>query len=92
MTKKLTVWKGLRVQYIDDEPCYQHPDDPQFYAHIFFPDGPPKPDTFKYSAASPEGYTSAVEEAYKFAHENGAFKDGVMPSVPPKPEWSRYDI
>ncbi|KAK2845271.1 hypothetical protein FQN49_005886 [Arthroderma sp. PD_2] len=92
MTKRLTVWKGLPVQYIENEPCYQHPDDPQSYVHIFFPDGPPKPDTFKYSVAKPEEYTPAVEEAYRCAHEHGAFKDGLLPSAPPKPEWSRYDI
>ncbi|KAF3479952.1 CCCH zinc finger domain-containing protein [Arthroderma uncinatum] len=92
MTKKLTMWKGLPVQYIENEPCYQHPDDPQSYVHIFFPDGPPKPDTFKYSVAAPEEYTPAVEEAYRYAHEHGAFKDGLLPSAPPKSEWSRYDI
>ncbi|KAM5465092.1 hypothetical protein MauCBS54593_006727 [Microsporum audouinii] len=92
MTKRLTAWKGLPVQYIENEPCYQHPDDPQFYAHIFFPDGPPKVETFKFSVATPAEYTPALEEAYRYAHEHGAFKDGLLPSAPPKPEWSRYDI
>ncbi|KAK2747905.1 hypothetical protein FQN57_001496 [Myotisia sp. PD_48] len=92
MTKRLTLWKGRPVQYIDNEPCYQHPDDPSTYVRVHFPEGPPKPETLKFAVAKPEEYTPALEQAYKFAQEHKAFKDNIMPSLPPKVEWSRFDI
>jgi len=42
--------------------------------------------------APAEAYTAEVEAAYKFVAEQGVFKDGVMPELPPKCEWIRWDI
>ncbi|KAI1905983.1 hypothetical protein LOZ61_006864 [Ophidiomyces ophidiicola] len=92
MTNKLLVWKGQVVKYIDDEPCYQHPDNPTTFVHIFFPDGAPTPDAFKSSIGTPGEYTSGIETAYSYSKEHGAFKNGLMPLVPPKPEWCSFDL
>lgn len=92
LTKKLVLWKGQQVQYIDNEPCYQHPQDPKTYVHIYFPDGAPGKENFKHSVGKPDEYTPAVEGAYKYAKEHGTFKDDLLPGIPPKPEWCSFDI
>ena len=33
-----------------------------------------------------------AKAAYEFVAQNGAFKDGIMPELPPSPEWVRWDI
>ncbi|KAL2014356.1 hypothetical protein VTN00DRAFT_1881 [Thermoascus crustaceus] len=91
-TKKLTMWKGQPVKYIDDWPCYLHPDDRQTYVRIFFPDGPPDAATLRDAQAKPEEYIPEVTESYQFFLQNGYFKDGVIPSVPPKTEWVSFDF
>ena len=90
--QKLTSWKGRPVKYINDEPCYQHPDDPQKFVRIFFPHGPPPPENSKDAVGKPEDYTQEIEEAYRYAKEHGAFKDGFIPRVPPKMEWCSFDF
>ncbi|KAJ9230353.1 hypothetical protein DTO169E5_8470 [Paecilomyces variotii] len=92
LTKKLTMWKGQPVKYIDDWPCYLHPDDRQTYVHIFFPDGPPDQASLRDAQGKPEEYTPEVTEQYEFFVKNGFFKDGVIPSVPPKTEWVSFDF
>jgi len=91
-TNKLTMWKGQPVKYIDDWPCYQHPDDRETWVRIFFPNGPPDAATLRDSQGKPEEYTQEVTESYQFFLENGYFKDGVIPSVPPKTEWVSFDF
>lgn len=92
-TNKLRAWKGQPVTYVsDDNPCYAHPQDPTVLVHIFFPDGPPLATTLKDAQAKDVEYTPEVEEAYKFAKQHGQFKDGVIPSVPPKNEWCSFDF
>ena len=90
--QKLTSWKGRPVKYINDEPCYQHPDSSQKFVRIFFPHGPPPPENSKDAVGKPEDYTSEIEEAYRYAKEHGAFKDGYIPRVPPKMEWCSFDF
>lgn len=91
-TKRLTLWKGQPVKYVDNEPCFQHPDASEMFVHIYFPDGPPAPGSFKSSVGNPEQYTPEIETAYRYLKEHGAFKDGVMPFVPPRPEWCSFDL
>lgn len=90
--QKLTSWKGRPVKYIDGEPCYQHPNDPQTFVRIFFPDGPPPPENSKDAVGKPEDYTPEIEEAYRYAKEHGTFKNGIIPAVPPKMEWCSFDF
>jgi nucleoporin NUP42 len=92
MTKKLLYWKGQSVKYIDNEPRYQHPDDPSTYVHIYFPDGRPPPENSKDAACKPEDYTPEIEAAYHYVKEHGTFKNGMMPSIAPKPEWCNFDF
>lgn len=90
--KKLTMWKGRPVNYLNNHPCYLHPQDNKTYVRINFPDGPPDDATLRDSQAKAEEYTPEVEEMYKFYLENGYFKDGVIPSVPPKKDWISFDF
>ncbi|GAD98787.1 conserved hypothetical protein [Paecilomyces variotii No. 5] len=92
LTKKLTMWKGQPVKYIDEHPCYLHPDDRETYVHIFFPEGPPDQASLRDAQGKPEEYTPEVTEQYEFFIKNGFFKDGVIPSVPPKTEWVSFDF
>ncbi|KAE8145629.1 hypothetical protein BDV25DRAFT_133622 [Aspergillus avenaceus] len=92
MNKRLATWKGQPVKYIDDNPCYLHPQDRQTYVRIFFPDGPPDGASLRDAQGKPEEYTPEVAEQYEFFVKNGYFKDGVIPSVPPKTEWVSFDF
>lgn len=80
------------MQYIDNAPCYLHPQDRKTYARIFFPDGPPDESSLRDAQAKPEEYTPEVTEQYEFFVKNGCFKDGIIPSVPPKTEWVSFDF
>ncbi|KAL4819316.1 hypothetical protein BDW67DRAFT_155758 [Aspergillus spinulosporus] len=92
LTKKLQTWKGQPVQYIDDVPCYLHPQDRQTHVRIFFPDGPPDAASLRDAQAEPDQYTPEVTEQYEFFIKNGYFKDGLIPRVPPKTEWVSFDF
>ncbi|KAI2927822.1 hypothetical protein CBS63078_1927 [Aspergillus niger] len=92
MTKRLSAWKGQPVKYINNEPCYLHPQDRQTYVRIFFPDGPPDAASLRDAHGKDEEYTVEVTEQYEFFVKNGCFKDGVIPSVPPKTEWVSFDF
>jgi len=91
-TQQLTMWKGRPVKYINEAPCYLHPQDNKTYVRINFPDGPPSEATLRDSQAKAEDYTPEVEQMYKFYLDNGYFKDGVIPAVPPKREWISFDF
>lgn len=91
-TNRITMWKGRPVNYINDAPCYLHPQDNKTYVRINFPDGPPDDTTLQDSQGKPEEYTPEVEEMYKFFLENGYFKDGVIPSVPPRKDFISFDF
>lgn len=85
---KLITWKGKSVSYLDDEPCFKGKDNN--WEKIWFPDGPP---VFKKAEELPEeNYDQATKESYKFLETNGAFKDGVMPYLPPRREWCSWDF
>ena len=81
-------WKGKPVSYIDDEPCCKGNDGS--WQKIWFPHGPP---TFTKAPGLPEEiYTLSIQDDYRFAKERGAFKDGMMPEVPPRREWCGWDF
>lgn len=92
MTNKLTSWKGQPVKYIDNVPCYLHPQDQKTWTRIFFPDGPPDQASLRDAYGEPDEYTPEVAEQYEFFAKNGYFKDGIIPSVPPKREIVSFDF
>lgn len=105
---RLQTWKGSRVQYINNQPHYQRASTSGFsggntnqsWERIWFPDGYPGP----YLAAEdrPEEYEGEkgklLEEVYKICRETGKFPVdaalgmSVLPEIPPKREWVRWDI
>ena len=85
---KLTSWNGNAVSYIDGEPCYKATSGA--WQKIWFPDGVP---TFVNSVDIPEDrYNSETKENYAFLRDNGAFKNGVIPLLPPKREWCSWNL
>ncbi|PGH01438.1 hypothetical protein GX51_05245 [Blastomyces parvus] len=97
VTNRLISWKGQMVKYVDNEPCYQHPDDAGTFVRIFFPDGPPKPETLRDTEAKAEEYTPEIEAVYRSVRERGGFGGGgnatvKVPEVPPKGEWCGFDF
>ncbi|KAJ6087456.1 hypothetical protein N7467_006370 [Penicillium canescens] len=90
-SKRLTMWKGRPVKYVNDHPCYLHPQDNTTLVRVNFPSGPPDPASLRDSQGKPEEYTPEVAEAYEFYLNNGYFKDAI-PSVPPKREWISFDF
>ncbi|KAJ5192601.1 hypothetical protein N7449_008743 [Penicillium cf. viridicatum] len=91
-TKQLVMWKGRPVKYINEHPCYLHPQDNKTFVRVSFPNGPPDPASLKDAHGKPEEYTPEVTEAYQFFLQNGYFKDGNIPAVPPKQEWLSFDF
>lgn len=99
-TKQLLMYKGRRVEYINDAPCYERPDG-QGWERIWFPEGANSVDVKsltkegKVQDLVPEGegvYNEEVLGQYRFLAEHGRFETGKMPSVPPKREWCTFDF
>ena len=85
---KITSWKGIPVEYFDDEPCYKTNDG--HWQRIWFPDGPP---VFTKTVDLPdEAYDEATKETYKHMRQTGTFKDGIMPALPPKKDWCSWNF
>ena len=85
---KISSWKGKPVTYLKDEPCFKGNDGA--WQRVWFPHGPP---VFNKTPQLPEeAYSRSIEDEYKFLKENGAFKNGIMPEVPPKKEWCSWDF
>ena len=62
---------------------------------IWHPDGPPTLPNPNAEAIPVlyEGETkAALEAAYAYVRETGAFQHGVVPELPPKKEWIRWDL
>lgn len=86
----LLTWKNQPVSYINNTPCFRNPIDGS-WQRIWFPDGPPPnpaQNGMMQGAEAPVG----VEEAYRFLRENGRFREGVMPEVPPGAGMVRWDV
>lgn len=92
VTKRLSYFKGRPVQYIDDEPRYQHPDFPGIYVRVMLPNGRPPPHALRDAVGRDEDYTPDIVEFYRKAKEGAGFEAGKVPLVPPKVEWCDYDL
>ncbi|KAJ5572905.1 hypothetical protein N7450_009889 [Penicillium hetheringtonii] len=96
-TKALTMWKGRPVRQVKIEdgtlrPAYVHPQDNKTLVRIMFPDGSPDDASLKDALSTPEQFTPEIEQMYKFFFENGYFKDGVIPTIPPKKDAVSFDF
>ena len=85
---KLKTWKGKAVTYIDNEPCTRGEDGA--WEKVCFPNGPPT--LTKAAELADNVYDESTKENYMFMRTHGVFKDGVMPSLPPKREWCSWDF
>jgi nucleoporin NUP42 len=98
-TKQLRTYRGRPVRYINDSPCYERPDG-KGWERIWFPQEGQTPDVVYLGredkiadlVAEQERYTDEVIQEFAFLFEMGKYKDGKMPSVPPKREWCLYDF
>ena len=77
------------MSYIDRVPCYKRVDD-STWERIWFPDGPPAHN--KGTELPIEEYDEATKDAYLYMRDNSVFKDGLMPMLPPRREWSKWDL
>jgi len=67
---------------------------------IWYPDAGANPDVMAVGRedklddlqADVSEYTDDVKEQYRFLLDEGKFKDGKMPLVPPMHEWCVYDF
>nr|POE98321.1 nucleoporin amo1 [Quercus suber] len=91
---KLLKWKGLPVRYdAQGAPLYQDPNTGRT-ERIWIEKGPPPshPD-FEGPAEAYQGETGHVLKGmYDFLRETNTFKDGLIPEIPPKREWIRWDV
>ena len=85
---KLKTWKGKPVTYVDNEPCTRGEDGA--WEKVCFPNGPPT--LTKAAELADDVYDESTKENYMFMRTHGVFKDGVMPSLPPKREWCSWDF
>lgn len=95
-TKQLATWKGHAVTYdpVPRPPVpYYHNPETGKSERIWHPDGPPQAN--KYAEAESEVYLGdlgpLLKEVYDYVRENGDFKD-IVPEIPPKREWIRWDL
>jgi len=63
---------------------------------IWHPDGPPQTAN-AYAEAPPEVYSlgdlaGMLKQVYDYVNETEQFKEGIMPEIPPKTEWLRWDL
>lgn len=85
---KLKTWNGSPVTYVDNEPCTKGRDGA--WEKVCFPDGPPS--LTKAAELPDEAYDDSIKESYMFMKMNGFYKDGIIPSLPPKREWCSWDF
>ena len=85
---RLKTWKGKPVTYDDGLP-YVRAQDGEL-EKIHFPNG--QPSLNKSPELPDELYDEVTKENYRFMMEHSRFKDNVMPSLPPKREWCRWDF
>ena len=102
--QRITNFKGRQVTYRPLEKKDGHVEDKKEYPfymnpatnkqeRVWLPDGAPGPNPDV--EAPPETYEalgSALKQLYDFVLEQGTFKDGVMPEVPPKREWVNWEL
>ena len=85
---KMVKWNGKMVSYINSDPCHKGRDGA--WQRIWFPDGVP---TFINSdGLSDSAYDNKMKENYEYLKDQGTFKNGIMPLLPPKREWCNWDL
>ena len=97
--RKLISFRGQRVQYLEEVPCYEKPDR-SGSEKVWFPNGPTttdvmylnQPDAVQDLQAADDAYTDDVKEKYTVLFETGGFGRGGVPLVPPRREWCVYDF
>ena len=85
---RLKTWKGQPVTYDDGIPYVKAQDGE--LEKIHFPNGPPSLN--KSPELPDELYDEGTKENYRFMMGHSKFKDGVMPNLPPKREWCKWDF
>ena len=87
---RLLTWKGKPVTYVDGKPCFKHDGSSGAWVRIWNPDGPPP---YNKNTEMPLAmYDERTKEAYIYLRDHGRFKDGWIPMLPPRREWSRWDF
>lgn len=85
---KLTMFKGKRVTYRNDEAGVQNRDGS--WEKIWFPDG--APGFNKDTEMEGSLYDKSTKAAYMHLRHTGSFQGGVMPLLPPQREWCSWDF
>lgn len=92
VSNRLSMWKGRPVQYVNNQPCYLHPQDNKTWTRINFPNGPPDAASLRDSQAKESDYTPEVAAQYEHFLQHGRFENGVIPTVPPKKDWISFNF
>lgn len=92
VSNRISMWKGRPVQYMNDHPCYLHPQDNKTWVRINFPNGPPDAASLRDSQAKEDQYTPEVVSKYKYFLEHGKFENGEIPAVPPPKDCISFDF
>lgn len=87
------------MQQFDAMPCYRRPDG-KGWEKIWFPDAGATPEVVAlnredkiHDTQGSEGeYTAEITEQYKYLFNEGRFRAGIIPLVPPMREWDVYDF
>ncbi|KAH9819850.1 nucleoporin AMO1, partial [Teratosphaeria destructans] len=101
----LQTWKGKPVSWeriADGPPCpfisyatVVGGQQKETSERIWHPDGPPERES-EDALDKAELYTgdlgAVLKELYEYVRETGEFKDGIVPEIPPKREWVRWDL
>ncbi|KIV83684.1 hypothetical protein PV11_05686 [Exophiala sideris] len=96
---QVSSYRGQRVQYFDGLPCYNRPDG-KGWEKIWFPDAGATPDVVALNREDKLGdtqgtmdeYTEDIKNQYQHLFQEGRFKDGRIPLVPPMRDWGVYDF
>lgn len=84
---RLTSWKNQRIVYKEDVPGYTN--QAGKWERIWFPNGH-TPDSQAFLPA--DKYDQDTRDRYAYVMQNGEFKDGIMPLLPPLMEMCRWDF
>ena len=93
--QRISTWKGRQVTYEKDLPFYRNDQGKQ--ERIWLPDGQDDVIGSVIDVEAPPGtyddaLGAALKQVYDFVRDKGMFKDGVVPEIPPKREWVRWDL
>ena len=83
----MRIWKGHPVTSIDGEPCFRNASGS--WERIWFPDQP----QWRKGPELPAGaYDERVKAEYDHFRSYNAFRDDIMPALPPRRDWCRWDF